>query len=86
MPKKMRPYRRDVMEINSPSSKGLEVHSIECPDVEPVLKRCRNAGKMMHDEKFDADKWRKEKETKTLLTTRNFPDIYSGKAGITLSV
>ena len=69
------------MEINSPSSKGLEAPSIECPDVEPVLKRCRNAGKMMHMKGSTLTNGEKNKETKTLLTTRNFPDIYSGKAG-----
>lgn len=62
------------------SLRTLEVFSIGYPDMEPIPKYCRPLEEVLHYERFDTGKWRKDHELNELIATRKFPDIYSGSA------
>lgn len=56
----------------------MEVFSLGYPDMGPIPKYCRDLKDVVHYEKFDQGKWRKDQELKDLMASRIFPDIYSG--------
>lgn len=59
----------------------LEVFSLGYPDMEPSPKCCRDLKDMIHHERFDQSKWRKDQELKEMISSRRFADIYSGTRG-----
>ena len=56
----------------------LEVLQLGCPAERVLPGFRRDPATFTHVDKFDASKLRSEKEIKNLLSTRKFPDIYSG--------